>query len=136
MNNETCNKPEHPELHIFLYFFGNHLKYGHTITGEENIKEWHEKSYIKPSITCHNPTYEDLPTTGTLATFTFDYYPDKLIVRAQSDGKYLDGVYFENGYKIKYNSYWKMWQLSHPDIAAHLGDYNELGEALVDAQKG
>ena len=41
-----------------------------------------------------------------------------------------------NGYIIKYNSFWKTFQVSHPEIAAIVAEFKTLIEAKNYAKNG
>lgn len=40
-----------------------------------------------------------------------------------------------NGYEIKYNSFWKKWQVWHSEIG-FVAEYKKLKDAVLDCLKG
>lgn len=41
-----------------------------------------------------------------------------------------------NGYQIRYNDYWGMWQVSHNEIGACIAEFGNLADAIEYCQKG
>jgi hypothetical protein len=41
-----------------------------------------------------------------------------------------------NGYKIRYNEFWGMWQVSHPEIGATVAEFKEVNEAVDYCRAG
>ena len=45
-------------------------------------------------------------------------------------------ITFCNGYEIRYNCFYKKWQVSHKNIGACIEEYNTLKEAKENCLKG
>ena len=41
-----------------------------------------------------------------------------------------------NGYSVRHNPAWGTWQTSHPEIAATVGEYTLLKDAIQDCKNG
>lgn len=41
-----------------------------------------------------------------------------------------------NGYEIKYNEFWMMWQVSHPEIGACIAEFKREADAVTYCQNG
>lgn len=41
-----------------------------------------------------------------------------------------------NGYSIKYNSFWKMYQVSHKDIGSNIAEFKKKIDAIEYAKRG
>lgn len=41
-----------------------------------------------------------------------------------------------NGYYISWNSLWKMWQVSHPEIGACIAEFKRLDDAVEYCRAG
>lgn len=56
---------------------------------------------------------------------------DKIMLDYDHDTKHL-----VNGYRIRWNSYWHMWQVSHPEIGACIAEFKHFEDAREYCLKG